>query len=165
MPDYSSTGSEKEILHSMLKKNRAVVLWKLDGLTREQATSPGVPSGTSLFGIVKHLAWVERWWFCDFIGSQSFDYPWSDDDPDADWRAEDGETLEWLRDFYARCCVEADKVIDVTDLEFSVERGGREPRSLRWVLAHMIEETARHAGHADILREQLDGTTGYYPES
>ncbi len=164
MPDYSRAGSEKEILHATLQKNRAVMLWKLDGLTLEQAKTPGVTSGTSLFGLVKHLAWVERWWFGDFIGSQEFDYPWSDDDPDADWRAEDGETIEWLREFYVQCCDAADEVIEATDLDFTVTRGGRDPRSHRWVLAHMIEETARHAGHADILRELLDDTTGYYPD-
>lgn len=161
--DFARNGSDKEILHATLNDQRVIMLWKLDGLTLEQATRPMTESGTNLFGLVKHLAWVERWWFGDFIGKQKFDYPWSDDDPDADWRAEEGETLDWLREFYAGCAAEADAVITETDLDFTVTRGGRDPRSLRWVLAHMIEETARHAGHADILREQLDGTTGYYP--
>lgn len=161
--DFARNGSEKEILHATLNDQRVILLWKLDGLTLEQATQPMTESGTNLFGLVKHLAWVERWWFCDFIDGQKFAYPWSDDDPDADFKLEEGEDLEWLRGFYAQCAGEADEVISRTDLEVTKTRGRRDPRSLRWVLVHMIEETARHAGHADILREQIDGTTGYYP--
>lgn len=161
--EFARNGTEKEILHATLNDQRVIMLWKLDGLTLGEAIRPMTDSGTNLFGLVKHLAWVERWWFCDFIGSQGFQYPWSDADPDADWRAEEGETLERLRQFYADCASEADAVIEATDLGFTVTRGGRDPRSLRWVLVHMIEETARHVGHADIIREQLDGTTGYYP--
>ncbi len=87
------TVTEKETLVGVLNELRAVMLWKLDGLDREQASRPMVPSGTSLLGIVKHLAWVERWWFVDFIGGEKLDYPWSEEDPDADFRVEDHETI------------------------------------------------------------------------
>ena len=162
--DFARNGTEKEILHGTLNDQRVIMLWKLDGLTLEQAIRPMTESGTNLFGLVKHLAWVERWWFCDFIGKQTFDYPWADGDDDADFKAAEGETVDSLKEFYAQCAAEADAVIEATDLDLAETRGGRDPRSLRWVLVHMIEETARHAGHADILREQLDGTTGYYPK-
>ena len=110
------------------------------------------------------MAWVERWWFCDFIGGQSPDYPWSDDDPDADFRIEPGETVDSIRDLYATAVGEANAVIDAAEsLDITGKVRDRE-RSLRWVLVHMIEETARHAGHADIIREQIDGVTGYWPD-
>lgn len=157
------TAAEKETLKAFLEAQRAIVLWKVQGLTKEQAMAPGVESGTSLLGVVKHLAWVERWWFCDFIGGQSPEYPWSDDDPDADFRIEADETVESVSQLYATAVAEADAVIDAAeslDVTGTV-RGGE--RSLRWVLVHMIDETARHAGQLDILREQADGTTGYLP--
>lgn len=160
-----ATGTEREILRAILDRNRYVMLWKLDGLTLEQATKPMTDSTTNLFGLVKHLAWVERWWFCDFIGKQEFDYPWSDDDPDADFRAAEGETVEDVRNLYVEAVGQANAVVDAAESLDVTGASGGQKRSLRWVLVHMIEETARHAGHADILREQLDGTTGYYPRN
>ena len=75
--------------------------------SKEQATQRTVGSTTTLLGVVKHLAWVERWWFGDFIGGRSFDYPWSDEDPDADWRIEDDETVESVSALYAEAVAEA----------------------------------------------------------
>lgn len=147
----------------MLNELRAVVLWKLDGLDEEQASRPMVPSGTSLLGIVKHLAWVERWWFVDFIGGEKLEYPWSEQDPDADFRIEDHETIVSISRLYADAVGEANAVIAAApnlDVAGALDSG---PRSLRWVLAHMIDETGRHAGHSDIIRELIDGATGYYP--
>ena len=158
------TAPEKETLQGFLDAHRAMMLWKLDGLTKEQATQRTVGSTTTLLGVVKHLAWVERWWFGDFIGGQSFDYPWSDEDPDADWRIEDDETVESVSALYAEAVAEANAVIDEAEsLEVTgTVRGGE--RSLRWVLVHMIDETARHLGQMDIVREIVDGTTGYLPD-
>ncbi len=161
----AQTGTEKETLIGVLNQLRAVMLWKLEGLDREQASRPLVPSGTSLLGIVKHLAWVERWWFVDFIGGGEPDYPWSEEDPDADFRVEDHETIASISQLYVDAVGEANAVIAAApDLEVTgtLESG---PRSLRWVLVHMIDETGRHAGHADIVRELIDGTTGYYLEN
>jgi hypothetical protein len=157
------TGDEKEILVGVLNELRAIMLWKLDGLEEEQASRPMVPSGTSLLGIVKHLAWVERWWFGDFIGGNKFDYPWSASDPDADFRVEDHESVSSISRLYADAVGEANAVIAAAsslDVTGSLDSG---PRSLRWVMIHMIDETGRHAGHADIVRELIDGATGYYP--
>ncbi len=157
------TGDERASLVAFLNQNRAIMLWKLKGLSEEDARRPLVPSGTSMLGLVKHLAWVERWWFVDFIGGDKPEYPWSDDDPDADWRIEPDETIESISELYATAVGEANAVIDAAaDLEVTGASGGK-PRSLRWVLNHMLEETARHAGHADIIRELIDGKTGYVP--
>lgn len=157
------TGDEKDILVGVLNELRAVILWKLDGLDEAAARRPMVPSGTSLLGLIKHLAWVERWWFVDFIGGNKLDYPWSEADPDADFRSEDDETVASVSQLYATAVGEANAVIAAApdlDVTGSLESG---PRSLRWVLTHMIDETGRHAGHADIIRELIDGATGYYP--
>lgn len=157
------TADERTTLISFLDYHRAMILWKLDGLDEDQARRSMVDSGTSLLGIVRHLAWVERWWFVDYIGGTDLDYPWTDDDPDADWRIEDGESIASISQLYVDAVDEANAVIaavpdlDITGSKLEV------PRSLRWVLVHMIEEVARHLGHADILREQIDGTTGYLP--
>jgi hypothetical protein len=158
------TGNERETLKAFLDGQRSLLLWKLEGLQLEEASRSTVPSATSLLGLVKHMAWVEQWWFLDFIGGAKPDYPWSEEDPDADWRIEDGETIESISRFYVDSVGEANAVIDGAEsLDVTGTIGGH-PRSLRWVLVHMIEETARHAGHADIIREQVDGTVGYMPD-
>ena len=74
------TGPGKDTLLTLLDNNRAVVLWKLHGLSLEEASRPGVGSGTSLLGLAKHLAFVERWWFDDFFAGNAVDYPWSEED-------------------------------------------------------------------------------------
>lgn len=152
------------MLRSFLQQNRSVILFKLDGIAPDAATRSTVESGTTLLGVVKHLAWVERWWFCDFIGGQSPDYPWTEDDPDADFRIEPEDTVESIAELYAAAVAQANAVIDAADSLDVTGSGRGGERSLRWVLIHMIEETARHAGHMDIIREQLDGTLGYLPE-
>ncbi len=160
-PPYS--GPEFETLRGILGDQRSLMLWKLDGLDLEQASRPMVSSGTSLLGMIKHLAWVERWWFVEFIGGGKPDYPWTEEDPDADFRVEPEDTIESVSQIYATAVDEANAVIDGAEsLDVTGELRGGE-RSLRWVLVHMIEETARHVGQADILREQIDGATGYYP--
>ncbi len=160
-PPYA--GPERETLQGILKDQRSLMLWKLEGVDRDAAARAQGPTGTSLLGIATHLAWVERWWFVDFIGGGKPDYPWTDEDPDADWRIEPGETVESISELYATAVGEADAVIEGAEsLDVASELRGVD-RSLRWVLVHMIEETARHVGQADILREQIDGAVGYYP--
>jgi Protein of unknown function (DUF664). len=118
-----------------------------------------VPSGTSLLGILKHLAYVERWWFRAVFAGDDVEFPWSDEDPDADWRPEEGGTVSSVLAFYDNECGRSRAVTAAASLEDLAPR--HEPVSLRWILAHMLEETARHAGQADILRELIDGNTGY----
>lgn len=159
------TGPGKDMLLAMLSNNRAIMAWKLEGLTREQATRAVVESGTSLLGVVKHLAFVERWWFEDFFAGVDVDYPWTRDDPDADFRIEDDETIDDVIALYKNAVERSDEIMaDAQMDDLSVRDRKGERFALRWIVAHMIEETARHAGHADIARELIDGTIGYFPE-
>lgn len=157
------TGGEKESLHASLDRHRDVVVWKLEGLDSEQARRPMTPSGTSLLGLVKHLAAVEYAWFCDTFGRETEPLPFDEDDPEADLRVEPHESVEDVVAFYRRARAAADEVIGDLDLDDLGTAWFGDPVSLRWVLIHMVEETARHAGHMDIVRELLDGATGDHP--
>lgn len=154
------TGGEKESLRVSLDRHRDVVLWKLDGLDDEQLRRRVVPSGTSLLGLVKHLAAVEYSWFCQTFGVETEPLPFSDEDPDADLRVEPHESTADVLSFYARARAASDQVIDDHDVADLGTAWFGDPVSLRWVLIHMVEETARHAGHMDVVRELIDGTTG-----
>ena len=159
------TGPEKPSLQAFLDKQREVMLWKLDGLSDDQLRHPVVPSGTNLLGLIKHLAAVEYGWFCVTFGRNVEPLPFDEDDEDADLRVGPDETTDDIMAFYARARAAADEVIDELDLDHTGTAWTGKTVSLRWVLLHMIEETARHAGHADLARELLDGTTGYLPSS
>jgi uncharacterized damage-inducible protein DinB len=165
IPRVPFTGGEKESLHASLNRHRDIVLWKLEGLDDASLRRAVVPSGTTLLGLVKHLAAVEYSWFCETFERETEPLPVDPDDPDADLRVEPDETTADIVEFYRRARAAADAVI----LEFDVDDVGTawfgDPVSLRWVLIHMIEETARHAGHLDILRELIDGATGDFPRT
>jgi uncharacterized damage-inducible protein DinB len=154
------TGAEKESLKAALDRHRDAVLWKLEGLDDERLRRSPVPSGTSLLGLVKHLAAVEYGWFCDTFGRDTEPLPFDDDDPDADLRIEPGETTEDVLAFYGRARAAADRAIGELDIEDTGTAWFGEAVTMRWVLIHMVEETARHAGHVDILRELIDGMAG-----
>jgi len=164
IPRVPFTGGEKDSLHASLNRHRDVVLWKLEGLDDASLRRAVVPSGTTLLGLVKHLAAVEYSWFCETFERETEPLPVDPDDPDADLRVEPDETTADIVEFYRRARAAADAVI----LELDVDDVGTawfgDPVSLRWVLIHMIEETARHAGHLDILRELIDGATGDFPQ-
>lgn len=158
------TGDEKESLKVALDRHRDAVLWKLEGLGDDDLRRPMVPSGTSLLGMVKHLATVEYAWFCETFGRETEPLPLDDDDPDADLRVQPHETTADVLAFYERARAASDKVIAELDVEDTGTAWFGDAVSLRWVLIHMVEETARHAGHVDIVRELIDGTIGDYPE-
>ncbi|WP_433477940.1 DinB family protein [Spirillospora sp. CA-142024] len=160
MQNVPYTGGEKESLKVSLDRHRDVVLWKLNGLDEERARRPMTPSGTSLLGLTKHLAAVEYNWFCETFGRETEPLPFDDDDPEADLRVEPDETMAGIVAFYERARAASDKVIDELDLDSRGTAWHGATVSLRWVLIHMVEETARHAGHMDILRELVDGATG-----
>ncbi|MFJ3303195.1 DinB family protein [Streptomyces sp. NPDC086549] len=156
-------GDEKETLHASLRQHRDAVLWKLDGLDDEQLRRPMTPSGTNLLGLVKHLASVEYGWFVETFGGET-EPLWFDPYESEDMTVGPGETTERIVAFYGRARAAADPVID----GLSLDTLGRpawwdHSVSLRWVLVHMTEETARHAGHMDIVRELIDGATGDRP--
>jgi hypothetical protein len=154
------TGGEKESLQVALDRHRDAVLWKLEGVPDEDLRRPLVPSGTSLLGLVKHLAAVEYWWFCETFGRETEPLPLDDDDPDADLRVGPEEPTADVLAFYERARAAADRAIDEVGIEETGMAWFGDPVSMRWVLIHMVEETARHAGHVDILRELIDGMTG-----
>jgi hypothetical protein len=154
------TGGEKESLQVALDRHRDAVLWKVEGLGDADLRRAMTPSGTSLLGMVKHLGAVEYSWFCETFGRPTEPLPFDDEDPDADLRVRPDETTEDVLAFYGRARAAADQAIDALDLEDTGTAWFGEAVSLRWVLIHMVEETARHAGHVDILRELIDGLTG-----
>ncbi len=147
------TGDEKQSLRVSLDRHRDAVLWKLEGLGDDDLRRAMTPSGTNLLGLVKHLAAVEYGWFCDTFGRPTEPLPFDDDDPDADLRVRPDETTEDVLAFYGRARAAADKAIDELELEATGTAWFGDAVSMRWVLIHMIEETARHAGHVDIIRE------------
>ena len=159
-PEPPDVAGEAETLSGFLDFQRATLLWKLEGLGDEQLRRAMVPSGTSLLGMVKHLAYVERWWFQQVWAGLEPTYPWTDEDPDADWRVEPTETTAEILALYRGECDRSRELVTAAPGLEQVAHHPRRELSRRWILVHMIEETARHNGHADILREQLDGTVG-----
>ena len=135
-------------------------MWKVDGLDDEQLRRQMTPSGTSLLGLVKHLGSVEYGWFCETFGRETEPLPFREDDEDADLRIDADEKTADVLAFYGRARVAADQVIDELDVDSVGTAWFGDEVTLRWVLIHMIEETARHAGHMDILRELIDGASG-----
>jgi Protein of unknown function (DUF664) len=150
-------GDEKTSLHVSLDRHRDVVLWKLEGLGDDLLRKPMTPSGTSLLGLVKHLAGVEYQWFCQTFGRETEPL---ETDPVADMRAGPEESTADVVAFYTRARVASDEVVAELDVDDVGTAWFGEQVSLRRVLIGMIEETARHAGHMDIIRELLDGSTG-----
>ena len=159
------TGEEKASLRASLDRHRDVVRWKIDGLDDGQLRRPLTPSGTNLLGLVKHLACVEYGWFCETFGRATEPLPFVQADPDADLRVEPHESTADILAFYDRANAAANQVIDELEVKDTGTAWYGETVSLRWVLIHMIEETARHAGHMDIVRELIDGATGDHPGS
>ncbi len=136
---------------------RHCVLKKADGLSDEQVRRVLVDSGTSILGLVQHLAEAERYWFGHHVAGS----PWDGDQEHGMTVPADRSVDEVLR-AYREAIEDSDRAIRAVgdpDGRFAVPVEGNR-FTLRWVMAHMTSETARHAGHADILREQLDGTTG-----
>jgi uncharacterized damage-inducible protein DinB len=153
-------GDEKDVLGGFLDHYRATLLGICEGLTEEQLRRPMVPSGTSLLGLVKHLAYVEVGWFQENVANEPYDYPFDVNDPVADFRFSDDETKEDIFDLYREACARSREVLAAASLDDMIESPKRSrDYNVRWVVVHMIEETARHAGHADILREMIDGKT------
>ena len=159
-------GTEREILTDILHNARSVVAWKLAGVDDATAKRSVVESATTLLGIVHHLAWVEAWWFHQVFAGDEVDYPFDwDSDPDAEFRMSDAHTVEGILGVYERNVLRSDEIIAATGSLDEIVRANDTEFSLRWIIVHMIDETARHAGHMDIIREQLDGATGYLPPS
>ncbi|MCA0296329.1 MAG: DinB family protein [Actinobacteria bacterium] len=149
--------SDRQALEAFISWHRQTLLWKVSGLTGEQLASRPVPtSNLSLLGIVRHMAEVERYWWRQRVAREDVASLYLDDDEwdrmDPERAAEDYQQLldEWA---------EVDAVAQTYDLDHTFDRRG-ETWSIRTLYLHLIEEWARHNGHADLLREAIDGQTG-----
>lgn len=153
-------GTERETLTGLLDFLRATVVNKVAGLADEQAfAAPVPPSELTPAGVVKHLTAVERFWFSiDFAGAD-LSWPWTEEDPHGNFPLADGDTLAGIVAEYVAECDRSRRAIADAALG-DVARGPDVSFTLRYALAHMIEETARHCGHLDLLRERIDGETG-----
>ncbi len=159
-PDMSPPrliAGEKETLVGFLDYLRESAAGKLDGISNEEARRPLVASGSSLLGIMKHLVAVETSWFeSSFLGVGEPSQP-------ASQELEPAATPENVVAAYRAACSRSNDIIaqagSLEQRAVRTRRGGELP-TLRWILVHIIEETARHAGHLDILREQIDGSVG-----
>ena len=157
----------KAVAHRYLRLAREALLWKLEGLSEYDVRRPMTPTGTNLLGLVKHLAAVEAGYFGDTFGRPLGEpMPWWDDDaePNADMWATADESRGKILDLYRRAAAHSDSTIEQLDLD-AVGRvawwpSDRAEVTLHQVLVHVIAETNRHAGHADIVRELLDGSAG-----
>jgi Protein of unknown function (DUF664) len=153
-------GNEKETLTGLLDFLRATAVNKVAGLTDEQAFSrPVAASSLTPAGVVRHLTGVERFWFSIDFADQDVPWPWTDDDPHGAFRPGEGETLADIVAAYTRECARSRQVVAAADLD-DPARGPNMDFTLRYALAHMVEETARHCGHLDLLRESIDGAAG-----
>jgi uncharacterized protein DUF664 len=158
----------KEILHDKLRQGRAALLSRLDGLGEYDLRRPLTPTGTNLLGLVKHLAGLEYLYLGESLGRPGPEtLAWVEDGSiwdGADMWALPGESSGYLIGLYHRACGHADKVIDQLDLDAlgRVEHWPAEGRdtTLGFLLVRMVAETAQHAGHADIVRELIDGRGG-----
>jgi hypothetical protein len=165
--DAPFIAGEREMLNAWLDWHRATLAWKCDGLTDSQLRERSVPpSSMSLLGLVRHMAEVERGWFRRALAGGTLEsapliYCSVDDNPDGDF--DDVDTADVAEAFatwrteceFARTAEAAAPSLDVV----CVHRTGRR-YSLRWIMVHMVEEYARHNGHADLIRERIDGQTG-----
>ncbi len=161
---------DTETLQRYLTVQRDALLSKLDGVSEYDVRRPHVPTGTNLLGIVKHVAFVQLGYLGDCFGRPSgIPTPWetSPDDPDADLWVPAGESREEILDLYRRSAEHADATLAEVALDTKGEvpwwpEDRRNP-TLHRVAVHLLVDIARHAGHADILREQIDGSAGYIP--
>ncbi|HVW79958.1 MAG TPA: DinB family protein [Mycobacteriales bacterium] len=158
----------KPVLKRYLDRGREAILWKLDGLSEYDVRRPMVDSGTNLLGLVKHLTYGEAWYFGNCFGRPFEDYvdDWeTNPEPNHDMYAREDESRELIVDRFHRACAHADATIQALPLDavghvpWWTGRYGPEA-SLGWLMVHVATETHRHAGHADILRELIDGQAG-----
>ncbi|MFJ6196180.1 DinB family protein [Micromonospora sp. NPDC092111] len=160
-PVLARIGDERAVLDAFLDFHRAVVLRKARGLTDADANRRLVPSATTLAGILQHLTLVERNWFPTLLDPTPGEvFPTTEEDAAVSFAVPAGATVDALADAYERACARSRELAARFPLDHVVPQPQLGEVSVRWILVHMIEETARHAGHADILRELTDGATG-----
>jgi hypothetical protein len=160
-----STGDEKALLHAHLRLNRDALLWKLEGLSEADQRLPMTGTGTNLLGLVKHLTGIEGGYFCDAFGRERPRLAWEADEDASlgefsDMYAKPDETAEEIVANYRAATAAADQSISDLELDATGRHHLGITVSLRWMLLTVLLDTARHAGHADIVRELIDGAAG-----
>jgi uncharacterized damage-inducible protein DinB len=159
--DPPLAADERTALGSWLDFHRATVRLKCERVTAADERRRVLPSGgTTLAGVVSHLRWVEFFWFEVVMLGHPEDGPWSPEDPDAEFHPAPDVPLTRLLDDYDAQCARSRAIAAELDLDAVGRSQARRGTTLRWVMLHMIEETARHNGHLDAVRELLDGVTG-----
>ena len=169
-PEPPLAAGEIATLLGFLEYQRATLAWKCAGLDADALRARIGTSSMTLGGMLTHLAWVEDYWFVRRLLGKPMPPPWAqldwDVDPDWDWRLADDGIPADLHALWAqgkdRARAAVSEALSGGGLEFLARKPGRDGSapSLRWILVHMIEEYARHNGHADLLREAIDGQTG-----
>ncbi len=156
------TGAERPMLTAWLEYQRTTLLWKCELLEGAALVRRGVaPSSLSLLGLVRHMAYVEWHWFVHVFAGKPSAPPFSlADDPDADFNDLDPSAAMADIDLFLRQCDESRAIVAAAGGLDAEAASADRPISLRWIMIHMIEEYARHNGHADLLREQIDGSVG-----
>ncbi|MBX7266555.1 DinB family protein [Micromonospora sp. Llam7] len=168
-------GDAKAALHHYLQATRDDLIWKLDGLSEREARLPRTATGNNLLGILKHCLNVEAGYFGATFGrefptpEELVPMPAFADDPQADWYAGEDETRDGLIDLYRRVGVFADQTVEQLPLDAPGQvpwwRPGAQDVTLHRIIVHVTADLARHAGHADIMREQHDGAIGWRREN
>lgn len=157
---------DKTILHRYLKGGRDALLWKLDGLGEYDLRRPMTPTGTNLLGLVKHVASVSAGYLGDVMGRPfGMELPWFTEEaqPNDDLWVPASESTEFVLDLHHRVAAHADATIEALDLDAVGHVpwwGDRGEVTLHQIMVHVATETHRHAGHADIIRELIDGSVG-----
>ena len=154
--------SERETLEGALAWYRAVIEQKVEGLTLDQARTILTPTGLSLLGVIKHLGWAERGWFRDIFAGEDVESVDFGGDNSVEFAIDRDDSIESVLGFYRDEAMRSRDISANSALEGLSARPSPlgEHVSLRWILVHMLEETARHAGHMDLMRENIDGRTG-----
>jgi uncharacterized damage-inducible protein DinB len=168
MADIGSQDLEGQALLTFLNAQRTSVLAVVDGLGEYALRAPVVPSGWTPLGLIEHLGHAERHWFQQVAMGSAAPLPWPDEDEDEDAPFTTSRPAEMVFAFYRDQIGRANAVLASTPLSARPlgrhnREGADEVTDLRFIVVHMIEETARHAGHLDIARELIDGQTGLGP--
>jgi Protein of unknown function (DUF664) len=164
LPETHRAVDERGTLTEMLDYQRAVMVRKVSGLTREQALTRLEPSTLTLAGLLRHLTMVDIYWFVMVLEGKAMPEPWAlgdwDSDPDWEMTSAIDFTLEEIIDEFEKTWRAVGSISAEMNLDHIGTRGDGTEISHRWVLVHLIEEYARHNGHADLIRESIDGSSG-----
>ncbi|MEM7273961.1 MAG: DinB family protein [Actinomycetota bacterium] len=162
MSEPSGPSPEHEALCEFLGYQREALISRLDGLSEAQARATPTASALSLLGIVRHSAIWERRWFQVIVAGRRLPGEWPEvsEPNDTTFVVGEGDTIASVVGRYRAEIGESDRILRAADLDAVCARADLVEETVRWVALHLVEETARHAGHADIIRETIDGTTG-----